>query len=115
MTTKTSTAFVDQPSEWHTTSTVTPLGKFTEAASLLISHSISTIFDKNTAVRITNTMGSPYSIKKNTQIAELSVVTPEQSKFIRPVDTAILSMIPEGDPDLTTYVNELLRTKKPEQ
>ena len=24
-------------------------------------------------------------------------------------------MIPEGDPDLTTYLNELLRTNEPEQ
>ena len=31
------------------------------------------------------------------------------------MDTAILSMIPEGDPDLTTYLGELLRTNKPEQ
>ena len=115
MKTKTITAFVDHPSEWQTTGTATPVGKFTEAASLLISHSISTIIDKKTAVRITNTTELPYSIKKNTQIAEVSVVNPEQSKFIRPVDTAILSMIPEGDPDLTTYLNELLRTSKPEQ
>ena len=115
ITTKTITAIVDHPSEWHTTGTVTPVGKITEAASLLISHSISTIFDKNTAVRITNTTESPYSIKKNTQIAEFSVVTPEQSKFIRPVDTAILSMTPEGEPDLNKYLNELLRTKKPKQ
>ena len=28
---------------------------------------------------------------------------------------AILSMIPEGDPDLITYLTELLRTKKPDQ
>ena len=46
MTTKTITAFVVRPSEWHTTGTVTPVGKFTEAASLLIPHSISTIIDK---------------------------------------------------------------------
>ena len=76
---------------------------------------MSTIIDKKTAVRITNTTESPYSIKKNTQIAEFSVVTPEQSKFIRPVDTAILSMIPDGDPDMTTYLNELLRKNQPEQ
>ena len=43
------------------------------------------------------------------------MVTPEQSKHIKPVDVAILSMIPEGDPDLTAYLNELLRTNKPEQ
>ena len=115
MTTKTITAFVDHPSEWHTTGTVTPVGKFTEAASLLVSHSILAIIDKKTAIRIPNTTESPYSIKRNTQIAEFSVVTPEQCKFIRPVDTAILSMIAEGDPDLTTYLNEILKTNKPEQ
>ena len=115
MTTKTITAFVNQSSEWKTTGTVTPVEKFTEAASLIISHSKSTITDKKIAVRVTSTTESPYTVNKNTQIAECSVVTPEQSKFIKPVDIAILSMIPEGDPDLVTYMTELLRTKKPEQ
>ena len=54
MTTKTITAFVDHISEWNTTRTVTPVGKFTEAASLIISHSMSTIFDRKIAVRVTN-------------------------------------------------------------
>ena len=67
------------------------------------------------ALRITNTTESPYTIRKHTQIAEFSVFAPEQSKFIRPVDTAILSIITEGDPDPTTFLNELLRTKKPEE
>ena len=40
MTTKFFTAFVDHPSEWHTIGTVTPVGEFREAASLLISHSV---------------------------------------------------------------------------
>ena len=38
MTTKTITAFVDHISDWNTTGTVTPVEKFTEAASLIISH-----------------------------------------------------------------------------
>ena len=67
------------------------------------------------AVRVTNTTESPNLIKKHTQIAGSSVVTPEQSEDIKPVDMAILSMIPQGDPDLTAYLNELLRTNKPEQ
>ena len=115
MTTKTITAFVDHISEWNTTGTVTPAEKFTEAASLIISRSMSTIFGRKIAVRVTNTTKSPHTINKNTQIAEFSVVTPEQSKFNKPVDTAILSMIPEGDPDLVTYLTELLRTNKPDQ
>ena len=107
-TTKTITDFTDHPSKWNTTGTVTPLEKFTETAGLLISLSMSTISDKRIAVRRTNTMESPYHIKKHTQIAEISVVTPEQSKQIKPVDMAILSMIPQGDPDLTAYLNETL-------
>ena len=76
---------------------------------------MSTIIDKRRAVRVTNTTQSPYFNKKHTQIAEFSVVTPEQPKHIKPVDMSILSMIPQGDLDLTAYLNELLRTNKPEQ
>ena len=115
MTTRTITAFVDHTSEWNTTGTVTPVEKFTETASLLISHSMSTTIDRTIAVRVTNTTESPYIINKNTQTAEFSVVTPEQSKFIKPVDMAVLSMIPEGDPNLIKYLTELLRTNKPDQ
>ena len=114
-TTKTVTAFIDYPSKWNTTGTVTPLEKFTETASLLISHSMSTIIDKRIAVKVTNTTESSYLNKKHTQFAEFSVVTPEQSKHIKPVDMAILSMIPQDDPDLTAYLNEFLRTSKHEQ
>ena len=115
MTTKTITAFIDHQSQWNTTGTATTLEKFTETASLLISHSMSTMFDKRIAVKVTNTTESPYLIRKITQIAEFSVVTPEQSKHNKPVHMAILSMIPQGDPDLTAYLNELLKTNKPEQ
>ena len=114
-TTKTITAFIDHPSKWNTTGIVTPLEKFTETASLLISHSMSTIIDKRIAVRVTNTTESPYLFEKHTQIAEFSVVTPEQSKHFKPVDMAFLSMIPQDYLDLTAYLNELLRTSKPEQ
>ena len=49
VTTKTITAFVDHPSKWNATGTVTPSEKFTETASLLISHSMSTIIDKKSS------------------------------------------------------------------
>ena len=115
MATKTITAFVDHISEWNTTGTVTPVEKFTEAANLIKFHSMSTITDTKKAVRLINTTESPYTINKNTQIAEFSVVTLERSKFIQPVDMEILSMIPEGDPDLVSCLTELLRTNKPNQ
>ena len=73
------------------------------------------IFDKRKAVRIFIAKESPYVIKKNTEIAEVSVVAPGQSKHIRAVDMVILSMIPQGDSDLTAYTDELLRNKKSQQ
>ena len=114
-TTKTITAFVHHPSKWNTTGTVTLLEKSTETASLLISLWMSTIFDKRIAVKVTNATESQYLIKKHTHIAEFSVVTPERSKHIKPVDMAILSVIPQGDLDLIAYLIEFLRTNKPEQ
>ena len=76
---------------------------------------MSTLNDKKIAVRVANTTESPYLIKKNTQIAEFSVVTPEQSNHVKPVDMAILYTIPQGDLDLTAHLNEFLRKNKPEQ
>ena len=114
-TTKTITAFVDHLMEWKTTGTVTPVEKFTKQAILKISYSISTTTDRNIAVRVTNTTETPYTINRNTQIALFSVVTPEQSKCLKPLDTASLSMFLQGDPDLITYLTELLRTIKPDQ
>ena len=114
MITKTITGFVDHLSEWNKTWTVTAGQKITEAASLIISHSISTIIDRKIAVRVTNTTESPYTINKNTQIADFSVVTPEQSNFIKPFDMANLSKTLEGERALNTYLNELLRTNKPD-
>ena len=94
---------------------MTPVEKVTKAASLITFHSISTIMDRKIAVKVTNTTESPYMIKKNTQVADFSVFTREQSKFVKPVATTILIMIPEGYPDLTTYLVELLKTNKLDQ
>ena len=67
------------------------------------------------AVRVTTTKESPDQIRKKTEIAEFSIVTPEQYKYIKPVDTANLIMIPQGDFDRTNYLHELLRRNIPEQ
>ena len=114
-TTKTITEYVYHPSEWNTTSTVTSLEMFTETVSLLMSHSMPTINDRKVAMRVTNTTETSYLIKRKTQIADISVVIPEQAIFNKPVVMVILSVIQEGDPDFTPSLNERLRTNKPQQ
>ena len=62
-TTKTITVFIDHASEWKRTGTLTPLNKFIETASLLISHSMLTRSNKKVvAVRVTITAEAPYLI-----------------------------------------------------
>ena len=73
---------------------------------------MSTILDKRTAVRVTNTTESPY-LKKSTQTTEFSTVNTEQFKRIIPVNMANFSIIPESDPNLTTYLIEILPTNNP--
>ena len=114
-TTKLVTALVDLPSECNKTGTVTPLEKFTQTTGLLISNSTSTKTDKKVAVRVTNRTETPNLIVRNTQIAEFSVVTPEQAIIIKKVDMVILNLSLKGDPHLTAYLNELPRTNQPEQ
>ena len=54
-TTETITTSVDHSSEWNTRGCLTLLEKFTEATSLLISQSMSTLYDEKVAVRVTKT------------------------------------------------------------
>ena len=69
--TETITAFLDHVSEWNATGTVTPVEKLTETASLLISHSMSTVFDRKMAVRVTNTTESAYTINRTHKLPNL--------------------------------------------
>ena len=114
MTTKAINAHANYTSQFKTTGIITPIEQYTEGATLLISHSMSTVTNKEVPIRVTNTSESPDTLKKNTQIAHFAVLTPEQSKFIKPVDTAVLQMLPSDDLDLTTYLNELLKSNKKE-
>ena len=112
MTTKTINAHANHASPFKTTGIITPVEQHSETATLLISHSMSTITDKEVPIRVTNTGETPYTLKKNTQVADFTVLTPEQSKFIKPVDTAILQMLPSDDPDLNNIPQRTFEVKQ---
>ena len=103
MTTKTINAHTNFSSQFKTTGTITPVEQYTENATLLISHSMSTITENEVPIRVTNVGETPYTLKKNTQVADFAILTPEQSKFIKPVDTAILQMLPKDEQDFSLY------------
>ena len=93
MTTKTITASVDHPSEWNTTGTVATVKNFAEPASRLISHSMSTIFDKEIAVP-----SSPLSRRSNP--SSLNQWIRKSSVYFRKVIRILLL------PERTTYIEQ---------
>ena len=111
-TTKINTANVDRPSKWHTTGTVIQEEKLTETASWQISHSMWTILDKKQQLE------SPTQRHHHIQSRKKHKIPNSPKSLPRILSSwsqwTILSIIPESDPDVTTYLNELLKTNKPE-
>ena len=112
MTTKTITVFVDHPSKWNNrhwdpAGEVHADSKFADIPFNVKNNwqKVSSQFHQHNGITFVN---------QETQIDEFSVVTPELSNFIKPVDTAFFNLIREGDLCVTTYLKELIRLNKPE-
>ena len=58
--------------------------------------------------------GLPKYHKKHTKLAELQIIKPEDTKQIRPIDTAALKLLQDPD-DTHMYVNELMKSNEDEQ
>ena len=64
MTTKTINAHANHISQFKTTGIITPVEQYTEKTTLLISHSMSTVTNKEVPIRVTNTSESPYTTQE---------------------------------------------------
>ena len=64
-------------------------------------------------VQISNFLDHPYTLKKGTHIANFSILTPEQTKHIRPVNpTSVRHLLNNSHDDAIHYINSLLNTSK---
>ena len=64
-------------------------------------------------VQISNFLDHPYTLKKGTHIANFSLLTPEQTKHIRPVNpTSVRHLLNNNHNDAIRYINSLLKTSK---
>ena len=73
------------------------------------------IFDNKKAVSVASTTKLRSTIKRNTKTPKFPVVTPDQSKFIELIVSPTLSMIEEGNPNLTISLNGFIHKNKPGQ
>ena len=80
---------------------------------LLICPALSSTQNNKHMVQISNFLDHDYTLKKGTHIANLSILTPEQTKHIRPVNpTSVRHLLNNSHEDAIHYVNSLLKTSK---
>ena len=67
-------------------------------------------------VQISNFLDHPYTLKKGKHIANFSILTPEQTKHIRPVNpTSVRHLLTNNHDDAIHYINSLLKASKTDE
>ena len=80
---------------------------------LLICPALSSTQNNKHMVQISNFLDHPYTLKKGTPIANFSILTPEQTKHIQPVNpTSVRHLLNNSHDDAIHYINSLLKTSK---
>ena len=83
---------------------------------LLICPPISSTQNNKHVVQISNFLDHPYTLKNGTHMANFSILTPEQTKQIRPVNpTSVRHLLNNNHDDAIHYKNSLLKTSKPDE
>ena len=80
---------------------------------LLICPAISSTQNNKHMVQISTFLDHPYTLKKGTHMAISSILTPEQTKHIRPVNpTSVRPLLNNNQDDAIHYIKSLLKTSK---
>ena len=83
---------------------------------LLICPEISSTQNNKHMIQISNFLDHPYTLKKGTHMANFSILTPEQTKHIRPVNpTSARHLLNNNHDDAIHYINSLLKTSKADE
>ena len=79
----------------------------------LICPALSSTQNNKHMVQSRNFLDHPYTLKKGTHITNFSILTPEQTKHIRPVNpTSVRHLLNNSHDDANHYINSLLKTSK---
>ena len=109
-TTKTIIANINTPTKTETIGIVTPTDAFQGSQKITIASSISRAHDNQIELRVNNTSPTPYTIKKNTTLGEMKILTPYEAKNLKPVNPIAIKILAEDDSEQAhAYVNELMK------
>ena len=95
------------------TGIIQPLPFLENDKDLLICPAIMSTQNNKHMVQISNFLDHPYTLKKGTHMANFSILTPEQTKLIQPVNpTSLRHLLNNNHDDAINYTNSLLYTSK---
>ena len=96
-TTHTITVHTVVSSNVDTTGVINPAINHCSGHTLIVASSISTVVNRKLDIRVTNTAHTPYKIKKKTTVAEFKILSPEEAKEFKPLNTAALKVLTDND------------------
>ena len=91
------------------TGAVQPLLQFDETGTIIVAPAFAKAHNKRVNIRVANSTDFPRTIKHHKQLAELQILQPEDTKKIRTIDVATLTILQDPN-DTKMYVNELMRS-----
>ena len=95
------------------TGIIQPLPLLENDEDLLICSWISSTQNNKHMVQISNFLDHPYTLKKGTHMENSSILTPEQTKQIRPANpTSLRHLLNNNHDDAIHCINSLLKTSK---
>ena len=93
------------------TGIVTPSSHMEEHESIFITSSLSTVNNNAVGYQVINFSDMPYTLPVETHMADFRVLTPEQIKHIKPVDSSTLTfMMHQHIENTDLYLNQLMKT-----
>ena len=102
--------------DYEATGIIKPSPLLENDEDLLICPAFSSTQNNKHMVRISNFLDHPYTLKKGTHIENFLILTPEQTKYIRPVNpTSVRHLLNNNHDDGIHYIKSLFKTSKTDE
>ena len=92
-----------------------PSNSLTDDGDIAFCAALVTLTNGQVSVHLNNFTDSPYTLKRGTQVATFTVLTPEQMKYIKPRDPVTTWHLLQDNPENAAYyASSLIKSTKPE-
>ena len=92
-----------------------PSNNLTDDGDIAFCAALVTLTNGQVSVHLNNFTDSPYTLKRGTQVANFTVLTPEQMKYGKPIDPVTTWHLLQDNPENAAYyASSLIKSTKPE-